>query len=140
MAKRISRTKASFDKQKRGYKAVIKGGIFEKQIGEFLSKHGYKISFEKPIGKAKFDVFGIRYDAWEGEEYCIAECKDKPRVTPTDVLRFMSKLRGFYKRLPAYGFDEKPEVQGLFAYKGELPRDARNAAKGFKPPIKFKKF
>ena len=143
MNKRTSKTKASLDKQKRGYKAVIKGKDFEKKIGAFLSKQGYKIDYEKPIckgSKEKFDVFGIIYDELGYEEYCIVECKDKPRVTATDVLHFMSKLREFYKRLPAYDFDDKPEVVGLFAYTGELPRDARNAAKGFKPPIKFKKF
>jgi hypothetical protein len=76
MIKRTSRTKASFEKQKRGLKAVITGGKFEKRVGEFLSERGYKISFEKPIGKDKFDVFGKRYDEYENAEYCIAECKE----------------------------------------------------------------
>lgn len=140
MTKRTSRTKASFEKQKRGLKAVIKGHSFEKKVGEFLSKKGYTVSFERPIGKEKFDVFGKRYDEWEYEEYCIAECKDKSRVTATDLNHFMAKLRRFYERLPVSGLDEKPEVQGLFAYTGELPRDARDVAKGFKISIKFKKF
>ena len=134
--------KSYLEKQKQGYKAALKGKDFEKKVGAFLSKKGYEISFERPIGKAKFDVFGIRYDELGYEEYCIAECKskDKSRVTAGEVLRFMAKLREFYKRLPVYGLDEKPEVQGLFAYIGELPRDARDAAKGFRPPIKFKEF
>jgi hypothetical protein len=140
MIKKTSKAKASFDKQKRGLKAVITGGKFEKRVGEFLSQRGYKISFEKPIGKAKFDVFGKRKDDWGFEEYCIAECKDKSRVTANDVIHFISKLWQFYEKLPVYGYDEKPEVQGLFAYTGELPRDARNAAKASKLSIKFKKF
>jgi hypothetical protein len=141
MIKKTSRTKASFEKQKRGLKAVITGGIFEKQVGEFLSKQGYEISFEKKIGKAKFDVVGKKKDAWGFEEYCVVECKKREsHVTATEVLRFMSKLRQFYEGLPDMDFSGKPEVQGLFAYTGELPIDARNAAKGFKPPIKFKEF
>jgi hypothetical protein len=140
MNKKGSRTKTSIDKQKQGYKAAIKGKDFEKQVGEFLSDQGYKISFEKPIGKDKFDVFGKRSDYWEGEEYCIAECKDKSRVTATDLTHFMAKLRNFYESLPDSIISPKPEVQGLFAYTGELPRDARDVVKGFKPSIKFKKF
>jgi len=137
------RTKSYLGKQKQGYKAALKGKDFEKKIGAFLSKQGYKIDYEKPIckgSKEKFDVFGIMYDELGYEEYCIAECKDKPRVTATDVLHFMSKLREFHKRLPAYDFGDKPEVLGLLAYTGELPRDARNAAEASKLSIKFKKF
>jgi hypothetical protein len=139
MTKKTLRTKASFEKQKRGYKAVIKGKDLEKKVGAILSKQGYKISFEKPIGKDKFDVVGKRSDYWEGEEYCIVECKDKSRATATDLNHFMAKLRRFYERLPVPALGEKPEVQGLFAYTGELPRDARDVVKGFKPSIKFKK-
>lgn len=140
MTKKTSRTQASLEKQKQGLKAVIKGKELEKKVGAILSKQGYKISFEKPIGKDKFDVFGKRSDYWKGEEYCIAECKDKSRVTATDLNHFMAKLRRFYERLTVPFLGEKPKVQGLFAYTGELPRDARDVVKGFKPPIEFKKF
>ena len=143
MTKRTSSTKDSLDTQKRGYKAVLKGRNLQIEVVEFLSKRGYTISWEKPVVKAKrekFDVFGIRYDELGYEEYCIAECKDKSRVTATDLNHFMAKLRRFYERLPVSDLDEKPEVQGLFAYTGELPRDARDVAKGFKISIKFKKF
>jgi hypothetical protein len=140
MTNKASRTKASLDKQKRGYKAVVKGLSFEKRVGEALSKKGYRISYEKAVGKARFDVFGKRKEGWEPEEYCIAECKNKARVTSADIIRFMSKLRTFYDRLPVDFDGDKPKVQGLLAYTGELSADARNAAKGFKPRIEFKKF
>jgi len=140
MNKRTSRTKAALDKQKRGYKAVVKGLSFEKRVGELLSKQGYRISYEKSVGRARFDVFGKWKEDWEPEEYCIAECKDKARVTSADVIRFMSKLRTFYARLPVDFDGDKPKVRGLLAYTGELSADARNAAKGFKPSIKFKQF
>jgi hypothetical protein len=140
MNKRTSKAKASVDKQRRGYKAALKGKDFEKKVGEFLSRRGYKISFEKPVGKDKFDVFGKRYDEYDNAEYCIAECKDKSRVTATDLHHFMGKLRRFYDRLPVPEFGETLEVQGLFAYTGELPGDARDVVKGFKPSIKFKQF
>ncbi|MDH4299484.1 MAG: restriction endonuclease [Dehalococcoidia bacterium] len=138
--KKTSSKKASLDKQKRGYKAAVTGQTFEKKIGEFLSSRGYRISYEKLVGRARFDVFGKRKEDWEREEYCIAECKDRNRVTSADVMRFMSKLRTFYARLPVDFDGDKPYVQGLFAYTGEVSADARNAAKGFKPSIKFKKF
>ena len=35
---------------------------------------------------------------------------------------------------------EDIEVEGLLAYTGELPRDARDAARGFEPNIVFKRF
>jgi hypothetical protein len=140
MTKKTSRAKASLDKQRQGYKAALKGKDFEKKVGASLSAKGYKILFEKPIGKDKFDVFGKKTGDWGYDKYCIAECKDKARVTATDLNHFMGKLRRFYKRLPVDIDDEKPEVKGLFAYTGELPRDARDVAKGFKIPIEFKKF
>lgn len=139
--KKTSRRKTSLDKVRQGYKAALKGKDFEKKIVALLGNQGYTISFEKPIGKEKFDVFGRRYDEDEDEyEYCIAECKDKVRVTDTDVSHFMAKLRRFHARLPEDIDGDKPELQGLFAYTGELPKDARDVAKGFKIPIKFKKF
>jgi hypothetical protein len=140
MNKRTARTQAALDKQKRAYKSVVKGLSFEKKVGELLSKQGYRISYEKLVGRARFDVFGKRRSFWEAEKYCIAECKDKARISAADVIRFMSKLRTFYDRL-AVDFDgDKPKVQGLLAYTGELSIDARNAVKGFTPPIKFKQF
>ena len=140
MVRKTSTKKASPDKQKRGYKAVVKGLNFEKKVGELLSKQGYRISYEKSVGTARFDVFGKLKNRWDYEEYCIAECKDKARVTSADVMRFMSKLRTFYARLPVDFDGDKPKVQGLLAYTDELSADARNAAKGFKPSIKFKQF
>jgi len=141
MTKKTSRTKTSFDKQRQGLEAVIKGLSFERRVGEYLSKQGYKIS-SRPVGKLKFDVVGKRWDDWEGRyRYCIAECKDKPRVTATDLQHFMAKLRKFYERLPVDIDGDKPKVQGLLAYTGELPSDARNATKlSTKVPITFKKF
>jgi len=137
---KTSMTKASLNKQRQGYRAALKGKDFEKKVGALLSAKGYKIVFEKPIGKDKFDVFGKKTGDWGYEKYYIAECKDKARVTATDLNHFMGKLRRFYKRLPVDIDDEKPEVKGLFAYTGELPRDARDVAKGFKIPVEFKKF
>ena len=140
MIKKTSAKKSPVDKQRRGYKAVVKGLNFEKKVGELLSKQGYRISYEKSVGAARFDVFGKWKEDWEPEEYYIAECKDRARVTAADVIRFMSKLRTFYARLPVDIDGDKPKVQGLLAYTGELSSDARNAAKGFKPSIRFKKF
>jgi hypothetical protein len=94
----------------------------------------------KKIVNARFDVFAKTEDDFGNEEYCIAECKDKSRVTAANVLRFMSKLGAFYKRLPEDVTGEKAEVGGLLAYTGDLPRDARDAARGFEPPILFKGF
>jgi hypothetical protein len=127
-------------RQRRGHKAVIKGLGFEKKLGEYLSEQGYKISYEKPIGKDKFDVFGLKEDFIMGNEYCIVECKDKLRVTATDVLHFMSKLNKFCQRLQGYGLVGKPTIKAILAYTGELPKDAEEAVRDFKPSIKFKKF
>jgi hypothetical protein len=141
MNKSTSRAKASLDKQRRGYKAALKGKDFEKKVGAFLSREGYTISYEKPIGKAKFDVFGKKKGDWGFEKYYIAECKDKARITSTDVMHFMAKLKTFYNRLPVDIDGDKPKVQGLLAYTGELPVDARSATKlSTKVPINFKKF
>jgi hypothetical protein len=52
----------------------------------------------------------------------------------------LPNVKRFYEHLPVPVFGDKPEVQGLLAYTGELPKDARDVAKGFKPHIKFKKF
>jgi hypothetical protein len=137
--KKASSAKGSIDKERRGYKAVVKGLTFEKAIGAFLSKRGYEISYERKIGSARFDVFGKAEDDFGNVEYCIAECKHT-RVTAGHVLRFMSKLRAFYRRLPTDLAGEKAEVEGLIAYTGELPRDARDAARGFEVPISFRRF
>jgi hypothetical protein len=51
MTQKTSRTNASFEKQKRGLKAVIKGHSFEKQVCEFLSRKRYTVSFGRRIGK-----------------------------------------------------------------------------------------
>lgn len=124
-------------KQILGHKAVIKGLSLEKKMGEVLSKKGYQISYEKPVGggsKDRFDVFGKREYDFEEPEYCVVECKNKARVTATDVLHFMTKVRVLYRRLP-----EDSSLTVILAYTGELPTDAKGAASGFKPRIKFQK-
>ena len=128
------------DKKSRGHKAVIKGLSFEKRIGEHLSQKGYKISYEKPVGKDRFDVFGVEEDFFGSESYCIVECKNKPRVTLADITRFRSKLRRFYESLPESLLINKAHVEAILAYTGELPKDAKEAVRDFKPAIRFKKF
>jgi hypothetical protein len=130
-------------KQSGGHKAIIKGLSFEKKVGEYLSKQGYTIAYEKPVGKGskdKFDVFGIKQEFLGGESYFIVECKNKSRVTLAEIVHFRSKLRRFYERLPAGMLGEKAPVQALLAYTGEVPKEAEEAVKGFKPLIEFKKF
>lgn len=127
-------------KKSRGHKAVITGQTFEKKLGEYLSQQEYKISYEKLIGKDRFDVFGVKEDIWAGTSYCIVECKHKPRVTLADITRFRSKLRRFYESLPESIFVSKAPVKAILAYTGDLPKDAEEAVKDFKPSIKFKKF
>jgi hypothetical protein len=137
MVKGKRETKEHLKKQVQGHKRVGKGLILEKEAGEYLSKQGYKISYEKPIGKDRFDVYGVKEDMFEVKSYFIVECKNKSRVTLADITHFRSKLRRFYERFSEYG---KPRVQALLAYTGELPKEAEEAVKDFKPSIKFKKF
>ena len=127
-------------KKSRGHKAVITGMSFEKKLGEYLSQKGYKISYEKKIGQDRFDVFGIQEDIWAGKSYFIVECKNKSRVTLADIMNFKRKLRRFYEGLPGDMILGKAPVKALLAYTGELPKDAEEAVKDFKPSIKFKKF
>ena len=129
-------------KQIRGYKAVISGMRLERIMEQRLSKQGYKTQTEKLVGrgsKDRFDVFGQREDDWGNREYCIVECKNKPRVTSADVLHFMKKLGNFYKGLPEDIISDKPAIKAILVYSGELPRDAKDAGKVSKPSIKFEK-
>jgi hypothetical protein len=133
-------TKEHLIKQVQGHKRVGKGLILEKEMGEYLSKQDYKISYEKPIGKDRFDVFGVKVDFLGAKSYFIVECKNKSRVTLAEILNFKRKLRRFYEGLPGDIIFGKAPVQALLAYTGELPKDAEEAVRGFKPLIKFKKF
>ena len=125
------KTSEYLKRQIRGHKAVISGMSLEKSMGERLSKQGYQVKTEKPVGrgsKDRFDVFGKKED-WENLEYCIVECKNKDRVTSADVLHFIKKLSNFYKGLPEDILSDKPPVKAILAYTGELPKDAKDAGK-----------
>ena len=129
-------------RQIRGHKAVISGMSLEKSMGERLSKQGYKIQYEKLVGrgsKDRFDVFGKKEEDWGNLEYCIVKCKKKERVTAADVLHFIKKLSNFYKGLPEDILSDKPTVKAILAYTGELPKDAKDAGKASKPSIKFER-
>jgi hypothetical protein len=125
----------------KGHKSRNKGLTFEKQMGEYLSKKGYTISYEKPIGQYMFDVFGTDSDSLTRERYYyIIECKNKERVTLAEIVRFRKKLNMFYKRCnndPLYG---KPDIKAMLAYTGNIPVDAADMVKGTYPKIQFKKF
>jgi len=129
------------ERQKRGYAAQAKAVRFERKVGEYVSKLGYQVSYEKPIAGNRFDVFGQKKDPlWGQKQYFIAECKTGERVTARDVLHFMNKLNQFYERLTSDLLLGKPSVKALLAYTGELDKDACGATKVFKPSIEFKKF
>ena len=140
MAERKRETKENLKKQVQGHKRVGEGLTFEKKMGQYLSQQGYKIIYERKIGAYRFDVFGVKDDNWTGKSYFIIECKNKSRVTLADIVRFKKKLDLFYEKLPGSILIDKAPVQALLAYTGELPTDAKDAVKGFKPSIKFKKF
>jgi hypothetical protein len=140
MAERKRETKDYLKKQVQGHKRIGEGLTFEKKMGQYLSQKGYKIYYEKKIGEYRFDVFGVNDDNWTGESYYIIECKNKSRVTLADIIRFKKKLDIFYEKLTESILINKAPVIALLAYTGELPADAKDAVKGFKPLIQFKKF
>jgi hypothetical protein len=137
MAERKRETKESLKRQVKGHKTIGQGLTFEKKMGQFLSQQGYKISYEKKIGSYRFDVFGVKEDMWAGNSYLIIECKNKSRVTLAEIVRFKKKLDMFYQKLPEDIIINKPPVRALLAYTGELPLDAKDLVKGFKPTITF---
>lgn len=119
--------------QARGHAADAKGLRFEQKVSTYYAKQGWRMQARVLLVGREFDLGGTKKDLLS-EENIFIECKDKARVTPSDVLAFLAKLKKLDDRWP------EMTAKAVLAHTGELPKDARDAARASPIPIGFKKF
>ncbi|MBI4338843.1 MAG: restriction endonuclease [Chloroflexi bacterium] len=128
-------------KQLSGSKSKAKGDVFEKQVGNYYSKHGWREpQFNQLIEGHEYDIIAkktrVREDGFSESretEWLLVECKDKERVTDRDVTSFINKVASFGKK-------HRGAVTAVFVYRGRLPENAVKVAKTHKPTIEFVDF
>lgn len=89
----------------------------------------------------EIDIYGERREGLLADkEFLLVECKDKGKVSATDVMRFFRKLTAFREGLPMDLLGNKPRVTAVIALTGEVVADAKVAVKGMRPTVQFKRF
>lgn len=91
----------------------------------------------------EIDVYGVQ-EGTLTSSYLLVECKDKASVTKADLVHFMSKVKYFRDHLsPTHGvglFPSTDDIIPVLAYTGAIDDDVMDAARGFTPEIRLKKF
>ncbi|MDA1348199.1 MAG: hypothetical protein O3A47_04940 [Chloroflexi bacterium] len=108
----------------RGHAADAKGLRFESTVQGYYAKPGWRTHLRKRLVGREFDLVVLTHDDWGTEVTLLVECKDKQRVTPSDVLAFLAKLQKLYEKY------SDSQMEAVMAYTGELPKDARECRTG----------
>ncbi len=126
------------DKQAMGHDSGIKGLLFEQKAVNLFSKEGWTIETRKHMNGGEIDIYGEKEPFLEDKKFLLVECKDKDKVTKSDVTRFMKKVLDFHKGLPEDILGDKPSITAIIVYSGAIDLDAKDVAESFKPKIGFK--
>jgi hypothetical protein len=117
----------------------MKGKDFETKIALWLQNQGFKIKRirERTKRLGEVDIVCAKKKWWGmGQDMLFVECKDKPTITGTDIVRFAEKVRK--------GLESGKVHRGLFVYRGELDPNAEKAIRvmddDIRDSIQFKKW
>ena len=134
------RSAGKHEQQIQGYKSEIKGLRFEQKVASYFSQRGWKIELRKHIYSGEIDIYGEQEDLLDGKRFLLVECKDKDRVSNTDVMRFMKKVKVFNENLSEDLFGDKPPITAVIAHTGKVDNEAEEVAPNFRPKIEFRRF
>lgn len=134
------KTATKEDNRVKGHEAGIKGLLFEQKVTNHFTKKDWKIETRKMINGGEFDIFGEKNSLWDGKKFLLVECKNKERVSSTDVTKFMRKVLDFHNGLDKNTIGDRPPITAVIAYSGAVDLDTKQVASNFKPKIEFEQF
>lgn len=122
-------------KEGRGYEAQLRGQQLERKVANIFRKKGYEVKVNVRSKGAEFDVIGKKEGGWlSNDEWIFVECKNKPKVIPSDLKKYIGNFKIFCKRRH---LDEE-EVEGYFYTTGVFDPIVVSQARQF-PNIKLKR-
>lgn len=136
---------ARLEKRATGAIAARDGHAFEAEVRNYYASRGWRIlsNQTKQVKGREIDLIGekVREGFLESsKEYLLVECKQKQRVTTSDVDAFIAKVGAFYAKLPT-SWGEKPDVTAVLAYRGTVAENAiQTAEQQRRPKIQFREF
>ena len=119
----------------KGYEARERGAKLERKIANQLRNRGYKCKTNVRIKGAEFDIIAKKEGGWfSSDEWIFAECKNKPKVVPSDFKKFLGNFRIFCRKRK---LDEE-EVDGILYTTGLFDPLVKTQAREF-PNVKLKR-
>lgn len=115
MARDIMQTAGKKPKAKtseaKGYEAQLKGQRLERKVANTFRRRGYEVKVNVKSKGAEFDVIGKKEGGlFSSDIWIFVECKNKPKVVPADLKKFMGNFQIFCKKRHL----DNEEVQGYF--------------------------
>ena len=112
----------------RGYESRLKGDKLEKKVLVMFSRRGYECRVNVRTKGAEFDVVGRKDGGWfSDDEYVFIECKNKPKVIPADLKKFIGNMNIFMKRKKL----DKEDVTGYLVTTGVFDPTVKSQARRF---------
>lgn len=112
----------------RGYVSRLKGEKLEKKVLAMFSRRGYECKVNVRTKGAEFDVIGRKEGGWfTDDEYVFIECKNKPKVIPADLKKFIGNMNIFIKRKKL----DKEDVTGYLVTTGIFDPIVKSQARKF---------
>jgi hypothetical protein len=110
------------------------------KVGKYISSIGYK---ELP-DKNGFDLCAKKSSLMGNDKYISIGFNQEDTITASYINNFNKKLFKFSENLEkntfTFGAIGVPEIEGLIAYTGDLPKQIVSLIKDHKPAIQLKKF
>jgi len=106
----------------------LKGKNLEDRVVQIFTRNGFQCDKNIRLAGMEIDVYGCKKGGFFSEdEYIIAECKNKAKVTPEDFKKFVGNMNLFIRKK---GLD-KEHVQGYLITTGVFDKDAKAQARLF---------
>lgn len=135
VTKFITKKPTTKTKEAMGYASALKGKSLEDRVVQIFTRKGFQCDRNIRLAGMEIDVFGYKKGGlFSDDEYIIAECKNKTKVTPEDFKKFIGNMNLFIKKKDL----DKDFVQGYLITTGVFDKDVKAQARSF-PNIQLKR-
>ncbi len=116
----VSKPTTTKTKEAQGFASALKGRSLEDKAVQMFTTKGFQCNKNIRLRGMEIDVFGCKKGGiFSDDKFIIAECKNKTKVTPEDLKKFIGNMKLFIK---IKGLNEE-YVQGYLVTTGVFDKD-----------------
>jgi Holliday junction resolvase-like predicted endonuclease len=125
----VSKKPKTKTKEAMGYASALKGKSLEDRVADIFTRQGFQCRKNIRMAGMEIDVVGYKKGSWRTDDaYIIAECKNKAKVNPEDLKKFVGNMNLYINKKGL----NKDLVKGYLFTTGVFDKDVRTQARIFR--------